>query len=274
MAELGDKPDNIGEKARDLSRRDLLKMGWRHGKTAAGAIAVRKLLPPVILTGVLGHVESHDRFNDPAYELPPFPDFQTPERDQRVLVIPLVGRDKQKPESTTHLETMLENVRQSYSGNSYDKLQYQFTVLPWNVIDMPTGGDVNKKLADIGDALAARSDIEDLSQFQTRLYVSHSDLFSGGFGGKRQPATYNQAWIYKSPEKLDFEGEEYGFMASVTKHELGHTLGMPHANSIDANGVKKEYGGESDTMGQASSIGIEFNAPQRVSMGWIEKEQV
>ena len=52
-------------------------------------------------------------------------------------------------------------------------------------------------------------------------------------------------------------------------HELGHNLGMHHANTDTI-----EYGDRSDVMGYTEKALLQVNAPHKVQMGWIASSQV
>lgn len=220
---------------------------------AAGVIAARRLLPPTILTGMLGHAESHDRSGEPVYELPPLPEFKSPDQNQKVLVIPLLEQGEKEPLSAERLETLFLNLAGSkFKTDSYGKINYSFKVLPWDFVDLPNDRDRTGDVAAIGDARLVNSGISELDQYQTRMYVllSDSDTKAGGYGEKRKPTTYNRAWIYAN--------ESVGIgLDDVIRHELGHTLGMPHANSVDVRGRHvKEYGGILDPWVTPLPIGL------------------
>lgn len=206
-------------------------------------------------------------------ELPSFPDFQLPDRNQRVIVIPMYRSGVEKPSPSVTIKWLLESVRDSWKNDSYGQIEFDFKLQSWQGIDaVEENGNLNDKVASAGDSILEHSDIEDLDQYQTRLYISHANGFTGGFGSKRWPSNYNQVWIYTTPGGLNF-GDPWGFMGSATKHELGHALGLTHSNSRDTNGVVKEYGSLSDTMGQANWTFESIGAPQRVLLGCLGKEQ-
>ncbi len=73
------------------------------------------------------------------------------------------------------------------------------------------------------------------------------------------------------------------YSAGVTGHELGHTLGLPHAHSIEAgadmfgtpgNTVQtNEYGNPYDIMGRGGSTG-HFNMMYKWRIGWADTDEV
>ncbi|HSW48393.1 MAG TPA: hypothetical protein VLG67_04935, partial [Candidatus Saccharimonadales bacterium] len=230
---------------------------------AGGGLAAARLLPAAGILEVFGQTPSHEQLNR---EPPPFPEFKSPDLEQKVLVIPL--REDGEPQLAVKLEDALDEVTSSVESDSYGKLKFKFTLLPEQITNLPNDRDQQDVVAHIGDALATNLG-QDLSEYQTRLYVLRSDSnpkYGGIAFSPIEGNRYKRATVYVDDKASDFE--------SVAKHELGHTLGMPHANSINASGKKTEYGGLDDPMGATREVAIGYNAPQRVSMGWIGREQV
>lgn len=65
--------------------------------------------------------------------------------------------------------------------------------------------------------------------------------------------------------------------AGVTAHELGHNLGLLHANfwdtggeSVTGTGKSIEYGDKFDTMGAANAGSYQFNARYKRYLGWLK----
>lgn len=65
--------------------------------------------------------------------------------------------------------------------------------------------------------------------------------------------------------------------AGVTAHELGHNLGLLHANfwstggdSVTGAGTSIEYGDKFDTMGAANAGNYHFNARYKRLLGWLK----
>ncbi len=73
------------------------------------------------------------------------------------------------------------------------------------------------------------------------------------------------------------------YSAGVTAHELGHSLGLPHAHSIEAGtdmfGVPgttsqtSEYGNPFDVMGHGGSTG-HFNMLYKLRVGWKDSNEI
>jgi hypothetical protein len=73
------------------------------------------------------------------------------------------------------------------------------------------------------------------------------------------------------------------YSAGVTGHELGHSLGLPHAHSIEAGAdmfgtpgdanETNEYGNPFDIMGRGGSTG-HFNAVYKWRIGWLDSSEL
>ncbi|MBI2097461.1 MAG: hypothetical protein HYT46_00795, partial [Candidatus Vogelbacteria bacterium] len=71
------------------------------------------------------------------------------------------------------------------------------------------------------------------------------------------------------------------FPLYISAHEMGHSLGLVHANGWDCgdqvncgNGVSLEYGNSFDTMGRGNGPSRHFNALTKYFLGWLEPESV
>lgn len=85
--------------------------------------------------------------------------------------------------------------------------------------------------------------------------------------------------IYDTTDPLNYEKnffESHSYFIPVVAHELGHALGVMHANAWICGGISYyssdcrhvEYGNSGDTMGRRT-YGSGFNAFYRDSLGWI-----
>ncbi len=91
--------------------------------------------------------------------------------------------------------------------------------------------------------------------------------------------SWNGSTIYDSADPLNFAKNfvtSHSYMTEVTAHELGHALGVMHANAWKCFGSSfntpdcrhEEYGNYSDTMGHGE-YGTHFNAYYKDLLGWI-----
>jgi hypothetical protein len=282
MAEDGEAQRNVGEQ--QPSRRDILRRGWDLAKGPAGLTIARRLLPPGVITSLLGSVDSHDRSGEPVWELPPLPKFKSPDPDQRVLVVPIHAKGEKEPISLADIEHGLELVKYQLEWDSYKKMSnFSYKVLPWQEIYIPEERDAFRAVAAVGDVAVDRLKIDDLNQYNTRLYVIPPDTHAsrGGVAFSSNMlglGRYNKAIVHAFP------GSTFNSLGAIAKHEIGHILGMPHANSVRLKGIEgyagkttfTEYAGSFDPMmgGGVGITGVELSAPQRVALGWIEREQV
>src|SRR6185437_9062145 len=169
----------------------------------------------------------------PASSVPPLPEFIQPEKNQRVLVIPLLSPGETAPVSREDLIKITNNVHDYYAGESYGKIDYSFDICDWQRtaahVDQHNLDLLSEQFAAAGDKAAVNADVENIGQYQTRVYIMNVniDTFNaGGRGQKRQPAIYNRVW-------LPIFGNNYQLKDPATwEHELGHTLGLPHDDLI------------------------------------------
>jgi len=214
--------------------------------------------------------------------LPPFPEFELPNPDQKILVIPL----KEAGEgivSQEDVESYLENVSKYYERNSYGKFRYSYTVLPPREVDLPTDRDDVYKVTDKGDVSLDNSEKSRYGTYQTRLYIVNPDKDQKAGGYKIDPKEgYRRAVVYYVSN-------------GIIIHELGHTLGLGHADLLTpsvegdyTNGVKlEEYAGSGNFMGDIfhnikpreggiyfEGLGLDFNAAQKVELGWLVRKHV
>jgi M6 family metalloprotease-like protein len=121
---------------------------------------------------------------------------------------------------------------------------------------------------------AADADI-DFSQYDTiMIFTPQVACSTGGFAGSvRVPDAGNL--LYRMAD-VD------GYLGSVPHHELGHIIGMAHANSwtCDAPGVLtgtncqlEEYGDRFDVMGVSSRM-LQPSAPHKEALGWLAASEI
>ena len=72
------------------------------------------------------------------------------------------------------------------------------------------------------------------------------------------------SWGGGSSVWLGWGGED------VILHEVGHALGIGHANSIDWDGNDVEYGNDLDQMGGGGGSAAQFGVNTQLNLGWID----
>lgn len=167
-------------------------------------------------------------------------------------------------------------VNSYYKDNSFNKISFsgdvvgEFTVPSFSTCDTASWGYY-------ADTEAVNSGIN-IGDYSRIVYVFKSPpaactiMLGGGEGGAGTiGGNPSRSWI--------FDKSWYVYV-----HELGHNLGVHHANllncgskSIDIPSLCQsgEYGDPTDVMGTAGAIGLRahFNGPHKVAMGWIPNVQ-
>jgi hypothetical protein len=174
-----------------------------------------------------------------------------------------------EPQSEAGAYDLMKQVSDWYVQNSYGKLSLLSTVTPLVVLPSTetfytTGGGNEYKL--MSDALAVAAAMGyDASSFD--LYIV---AYTGGPGNFNGLGTIGGAGVWLRTSSV-----------GVAIHELGHNLGLWHANSWDTSGqsvigagTHVEYGNLFDTMGPAAGGSNQFNAAHKNLLDWLTKEYV
>ena len=154
-----------------------------------------------------------------------------------------------------------------WSDSSFGQQTLTGSVTPWLTASFPTPATCDytgiateaKRVAQLAGYVVAN--------YQKFVYVFTNVPACGWAGLGEVPGT--QAWSNESNT------------VSVIGHEVGHTFGLGHANSLPCNGAtiatncplaRPEYGDPWDIMGNVSSRSI--NAWQKNDMGWVPDAKV
>ena len=62
--------------------------------------------------------------------------------------------------------------------------------------------------------------------------------------------------------------------SGTAAHEIGHALNLGHSNSTTWNGGSTEYGSSVDCMGTGDTGPDHFEAPKKISLGWIDSNDI
>lgn len=109
--------------------------------------------------------------------------------------------------------------------------------------------------------------------------VSKSD-FTNTFGAK-----FSVAWIgvndYNSPSAWGQHPFPWSNLDFVLAHELGHSLGLWHANGFDCGDASLsgrcehvEYGNNYDAMGSGGKFSLQYNGFYKEILGWIKSANI
>ncbi len=166
---------------------------------------------------------------------------------------------------------VLADVMDWYDEVSYGRAELTFDVRGWFEIPMTAGSSTDPRIYDA--AVAAGVDF--------RNYDHVLVLFHGGTGFGSSNSNHNVQ--IRTPEgtyKLEATVSQVTRVRDgvgtrgVTIHELGHALGLPHANHLSQqSGQTVAYGTSTDVMGSSSNRG-HFNAYYKHRLGWLDAAAV
>lgn len=130
----------------------------------------------------------------------------------------------------------------------------------------------------------------DLSLYNTVIFLTECDEY-GSIGGYASLVPidifgndYHHIEIKGHPTRFSFTGPSdyvnFPDYVGILNHELGHTFGLPHANSFDCgtnvmsgNCSTIDYGSPFDRMGYPDGSSI-FNFRAQKKVGWIDESQI
>ncbi len=178
------------------------------------------------------------------------------------------------PQQLTETEIMnmlfnnVKSVKNYYRKNSDNLIDYTGTYLGSFTVTPPTTDCSYNMWSDLADQQVQAKGIS-LNSYDNIVYVMDISCSNaagiGTIGGK--PA---RSWVHSN----------IGISTSVYAHEIGHNLGIHHANrffcgnkQMDVEELCKsyEYGDASDVMGFGY---LEFNAPHKEAMGWVPQNTI
>ncbi len=208
---------------------------------------------------------------------------QSPLGNQNVLVL-LVNfqNDTSQPLSATDANKMVFTSATSSAAftkeSSYGLTTYQGQVVGYYTLPYSNAGCDVSTFANDADNLARNGGV-DVDSYSRRLYLGNfaNCPWSGLSEVGNNPS---HSWVdISSPQKLDI-----AFVYHLT-HELGHSLGLDHASSLDCNltfsatgseedpnCTQDEYGDLTDIMG--GGFNYQFNGPHKYELGYLSSSQV
>ncbi|MFZ2167885.1 MAG: peptidoglycan-binding protein [Minisyncoccia bacterium] len=209
---------------------------------------------------------------------------------QRVLAIAVTSVGYPAPISPAALKTYMfsGDFKNYYEENSYGKIWFTGDVTDWISVApysyycyTSPASTIDLETPAIKTYLLQHN--INLSQYDRLLFILNNDgggcsgvgKWEGTFNGV--PYRLSQSYIgwpsdssqFSQPQKLS----NFNF---VLAHEMGHQLGLMHANSwdctgysLDVNCAHREYGNRYDLMGSANG-GDHFNAFFKDMLGWLD----
>jgi len=165
------------------------------------------------------------------------------------------------PQTEAAAYEMMRQVNDFLVENSFGKIYLVTTVTPLIVLPRTEAGYGSDEYALRSDALAAARKLG----YDTDRYNLDIVAYEGGpgnFGG--------QGYVGSSGTWLK------AITVGVACHELGHNLGVWHANfwntggqSVIGEGSNDEYGNSFDTMGNAAAGEYHFMANHKAKLNWL-----
>lgn len=236
---------------------------------------------------------------------PPYPETDPISGDQKTAVILIKYNDNLSPNyERDDIEQSLfansDSMNDYYKENSYDKVSFSGDIFgPYQLPTTP--GFINPPSCAVLFVFGFRSinyTVEYLSQTYPELNSYNRWLLV--FDHPTDCGLNGMAYVgLKNPAVSIISGLEAALSASskrkylrlISAHELGHSLGLAHANALycgdnkpideEENCQSEEYMDFSDTMGLGQTEDkvrkeetVQFNAPHKVQLGWVPREQI
>jgi hypothetical protein len=198
--------------------------------------------------------------------------------DHRVLVIRVNGTTTVDPATT------MAAVDAWYNEVSYGQARFtQVTVVPTPVTVTPAASGCSPHGSSTADDFTA------LDNYHRKAQLAAAAIDPVAYN----PANFNEI-IVTSPDidncnwigLAEISGKQVWvagswFTLQTVAHELGHTLGLDHANTADCTDTQGlpatfgpqcgllEYGDPFDAMGQGTKGSGHFSAPEKQRLGWM-----
>ncbi len=277
---LGGQMAIADEPARELSAAEKTALGLAANQTVLSLAAERRAFDsPAAAAAWQQQLIDAEQVLGPAVHLRPVakrkPSVSWTTGNKRILFIRVDFSDREgNPLNDEATKFSMKRTNEFLDDNSYGKLSIEMTLVPgvlrmpkpaaWYVAEPERRDD--ELLAhgrDTAKALNAKYNYRDYD-----LYVVCFDSIFDGWAGKARVGTIG-LWL------------NGGFSNDTIQHELGHNLGLYHANawvpsqgdSPIGDGEHEEYGDPYDNMGNYSPYG-HFNVYFKNYLSWIPNTSV
>ncbi|MFA7702489.1 MAG: hypothetical protein WCX80_03460 [Patescibacteria group bacterium] len=173
-----------------------------------------------------------------------------------------------------------------YKEQSYGKTWFTGRAYGWFIIPINTPNNLDETLSNIGPIV--KNNNIDIGLY-SRIILIINNPFVGGGSDRKFPHQINGTMYNISvstvggknlKDTINYSGQDWIRLDYVAIHEMGHGMGLFHANSLNCGQTifslpcpMIEYGNFYDGMGLAR-YGLHFNAYFKELLGWISSSSI